>query len=95
MWSRDGKELFFVPGPEQFSAVTVRTAPSFTVTSPVSVPRGFVSAIPLNPRTFDIMPDGRFVVVGTQGQSQSTAGPTEIRVVLNWTEELKRLVPSR
>ena len=43
MWSRDGKELFFVPAPGRFMAVTVRTAPSFTFTSPVAVPRGFVA----------------------------------------------------
>ena len=95
MWSRDGKELFFVPAPGRFMAVTVRTAPSFTFTSPVAVPRGFVEALPANPRTFDVLPDGRFVVVGTQGQSQSTPGPTQIHVVLNWFEELKRLVPTK
>ena len=95
MWSRDGKELFVVPAPGRFMAVTVRTAPSFKFTSPVAVPRGFVEALPANPRTFDVLPDGRFVVDGTQGQSQSTAGPTEIHVVLNWFEELKRLVPTK
>ena len=95
MWSRDGKELFFVPAPGRFMAVTVRTAPSFTFTSPVAVPRGFVEALPANPRTFDVLSDGRFVVVGTQGQSQSTPGPTQIHVVLNWFEELKRLVPTK
>ena len=93
LWSRDGKELFFVPAPSRFMAVTVRTAPSFTFTSPVAVPRGFGAAIPATPRTFDIMPDGRFVGVGTQGQRQSGSGPAQIHVVLNWTEELKRLVP--
>ena len=82
-------------GTGRFMAVTVRTAPSFTFTNPVAVPRGFVDALPANPRTFDILPDGGFVVVGTQGQSQSTPGPTQIHVVLNWFEELKRLVPTK
>jgi len=95
MWSRDGKELFFVPAPGQFMAVTVRTAPIFAFTNPVAVPRGFLEAIPANPRTFDVLSDGRFVVVGTQGQSQTTPGPTQIHVVLNWFEELKRLVPTK
>ena len=95
MWSRDSKELFFVPRAGQFSAVTVRTAPSFTVTSQVSVPRVFLSAIPTSPRTFDVMPDGRFVVVGTQGQNQIGSGATQIHVVLNWFEDLKRLVPTK
>ena len=40
------------------------------------------------------MADGRFVGVAPQ-QSQLGSGPAQIRVVLNWTEELKRLVPTR
>ncbi len=32
LWSRDGKELFFVPAPGRFMAVTVRTDPNFTFT---------------------------------------------------------------
>jgi serine/threonine-protein kinase len=95
MWSRDGKELFFIPAPARFMVVTVRTAPSFTFTSPVTVTRGFVGALPARPRTFDIMPDGRFVVVGTQGQSQNGSVPAQIHVVLNWFEELRRLAPTK
>ena len=95
MWSRDGKELFVVPAPGRFVGVTVRTAPSFTFTSPVAVPRGFIQALPTNPRPFDVLPDGRFVVVGTQGQSQRASAPTQIHVVLNWFEELKRLSPTK
>ena len=38
---------------------------------------------------YDVAPDGdRFLVV------RSTEPVTELRVVLNWTEELKRLVPA-
>jgi hypothetical protein len=40
---------------------------------------------------FDISPDGtHFVMV----ESDPDARPTRVNVVLNWTEELKRLVPS-
>jgi serine/threonine-protein kinase len=92
LWSRDGKELFFVPGPGRFMVVTMRTTPGFTFTSPVAVPRGFGLAHPAAPRTFDIMPDGRIVGIGAP---QSGSGPAQIHVVLNWTEELKRLVPTR
>jgi len=92
-WSRDGKELFFVPAPAQFMVVTVRTEPRFTFTSPVAVPRRFGIADPALPRPFDMMPDGRFVGVRSPGQNPD--GPAQIHVVLNWTEELKRLVPTR
>jgi hypothetical protein len=98
LWSRDGKELFFVPGPGGFQVVAVKTTPVFTVTIPVDVPRGFVTASPTEPRTFDIMPDGRFVVVN-EGQSQSKPSSPiqaqQIYVVLNWFEELKAKVPAK
>ena len=90
--SRDGKELFFVPPPGIFMSIIVKTTePIFTVTSPVSLPRGFGSAVPNSPRTFDIMPDRRIVGVVTTGQSQTgSTGPAQsqvqIQVVLNWFE---------
>lgn len=98
LWSRDGKQLFFVPAPLQFSVVDVRTSPGFTVTSPVALPRGFGSAAPYTPRTFDIMPDGRLVAVVNAGPIQdgtpAQAQVQEIRVVLNWFEELRSKLPT-
>ena len=94
LWSRNGKELFFVPAPGEFRATTITTSPTFTFTNPVSVHRGFGVAIPSSPRTFDMMPDGRFVGVAPQ-QSPFGSGQAQIRVVQNWHEELKRLVPTK
>ena len=71
LWSRDGKELFFVPAPGRFMVVAVKTAPSFTVTSPIDVPRGFGAAAPFDPRPFDIMPDGRIVGVVPQARAKA------------------------
>ena len=43
-----------------------------------------------NPRYYDIAPDGKhFVMIRREGESEVT----EFRVVLNWFEELERLVP--
>ncbi|MBA3295969.1 MAG: serine/threonine-protein kinase [Acidobacteria bacterium] len=94
-WSRDGRELFFVPAPGQFMAVRVRTEPSFAVTSPVAVPRRFGIADPASPRPFDTLPDGRMVGVAPPGMSQSDSGPAQIHVVLNWFEELKARAPRK
>ena len=95
-WSRDGTELFYVPAPMQFMAVTVRTQPSFTFTHPVRVPRGFGIADPGSPRPYDITPDGRILGVGTAGQTSTGATePTQLHIVLNWFEELKARVPTR
>jgi Tol biopolymer transport system component len=94
VWSRDGKELFYVPGPGQFMAVTVRTQPSFTFTNPAAIPRGFGIADPASPRTFDVTPDGRFVGVAlAEIGPGGSAAQAQIQVVLNWFEELKTRVP--
>ena len=98
MWSRDGKELFFVPAPGRFMAVAVKTTPIFTFTSSVEVPRGFGSAVPTDPRTFDIMPNGRIVGIiaasQTQGVTPAPIQVQQIQVVLNWFEELTSKVPT-
>ena len=89
MWSRNGQRLFFVPAPGRFLSVSVTTEPTFTVTTPVDEPRRFGLANPTTPRTFDVLHDGRLVVVGTPGFDG------EIRVVVNWFDELKRLAPAK
>jgi serine/threonine-protein kinase len=95
-WSRDGKELFYVPAPGQFMAVSVRTQPALTFSNPVAVPRGFGIADPGSPRPYDIMPDGRILGVGTSGQTAVGAtGPAQIYVVLNWFDDLKARVPTK
>jgi hypothetical protein len=95
MWSPDGRELFFVPGPTQFMAVSVRTQPVFAFTNPIAVPRRFGMAPPGSPRPYDILPDGRFVAVGVANQSE--AALPRIEVIVNWFEELTnhRTYPQR
>jgi len=94
VWSRDGTELFYVPGPTQFAAVKVKTQPTFSFTSPVAIPRGFGVADPLSPRPYDVTPDGRIVGVGVVGQAQQGSA-SQIDVVLNWFEELKARAPRK
>jgi Tol biopolymer transport system component len=95
-WSRDGKELFLVPAPGQFMVVNVSTRPSFAFTNPAPVPRGFGIADPGSPRPYDVTPDGRILGVATHGQVQTgSSAATQIRVVLNWFEELKARAPGK
>jgi eukaryotic-like serine/threonine-protein kinase len=96
LWSHDGKELFFLPGPGQLRVVSVATQPTFTFTDPVPVPRGFGVSGPLNPREFDMTPQG--LIVGTGSPTQAPAGSmaaAEVRVVVNWFEEVKARAPAR
>ena len=93
MWSRDGKELFFIPAPSQFFAASIRTVPTFAVTSTVSLPRRFGLAPPGVPRPYDILPDGRIVGVDAAAQV-GEPGAQQLHVVLNWFEEVRRRVPT-
>jgi hypothetical protein len=55
---------------------------------------GFVGAA--GHRAYDVLPDGRFVGLVVPGDVLSTAGAAnQILVVVNWFEELKRLVPTK
>jgi serine/threonine-protein kinase len=92
MWSWDGTELFFVPAPSLFMAVSVQADPVFGFTAPVPVPRRFGLAAPANPRPYDILPDGRIVGVEQVNAAGDQRSAAQIRVVLNWFEELKARV---
>ena len=43
---------------------------------------------------WDVMPDGRIIGVVAAGDIATAERTTFIHVVLNWTEELKRLAPA-
>jgi hypothetical protein len=91
LWSHDGKEIFVVPALGRLNVVAVKTDPTPTFKAPVAVRRGFGAATPSQPRTFDMMPDGRILGIG----ASDTEIAEQVRVVVNWLEELKRLVPTK
>src|SRR5262249_4279 len=98
-WTPDGKTLFSVPGSANpFAAMSVNTQPSVTFGSPVvllqAVPRpGLIST---DVRGYDFLPDGRILTVVSGAEQDATGGARpEVRVVLNWFDELKRLVPGK
>ncbi len=98
LWSRDGRELFYLrPGsPDALISVAVdaggATGP-FAVgerTALFDVP--YVSG-PAG-RSYDVAPDGqRFLVLGNARDATGDAVRPEITVVLNWTRELLERVP--
>ncbi|MBZ5607321.1 MAG: protein kinase [Acidobacteriia bacterium] len=94
LWSRDGKELSFSTGPVTFVAVSITTAAGFTFSTPTPVQRGGLNGTPTGPRNYDILPDGRFLGVVMAGQAQGGAA-TQIQVVLNWFEDVKRRFQAR
>ncbi|MHC4571282.1 MAG: serine/threonine-protein kinase [Planctomycetota bacterium] len=87
MWSRDGKELFYRSG-DKMMAATIETEPEFKVTgSEVLFEGQYLMGARHN---YDVAPDGRFLMI----QQSEELTPPCIHVVLNWFEELKRLVPT-
>ena len=72
------------------------TLPTFAFGNPTAVPRLFVSGPTSIPRHFDITRDGKFLGLVAPGQGAfGTPTRQEIQVVVNWFEELRRLVPTR
>jgi serine/threonine-protein kinase len=93
VWSPDGKELFYRSG-NRMMVVLIQTDPTFSPGKPKVLFEGsYVSeSTPAGYPYYDIHPDGeRFLMMkeGELAQDQS-----QIHVVLNWFEELKRLVPT-
>jgi len=92
LWARNGKQLFY-RWQDQVWAVDVRTDGGFSTGKPrLLFERPGYS--PGNPtRSYDLSQDGqRFLMVK---QEQRTPAPvTEMTLVQNWFEELKRLVPT-
>ena len=94
-WSANGRELFINPSPTRFEAVSVTTRPTFAFGGVMELPK-LLQGGPAGTRTpYDVTPDGKFVGLITAGSTQFAGGSTnQVQVVLNWTEELKRLVPA-
>jgi serine/threonine-protein kinase len=97
VWSRDGKALFYVPGPGRFASISTIVQPTFTFADPVPAPMvGFLEGGPTYVRSYDVMPDGKRVI-GTVPAGVQSANATRlpnIEVIVNWFEVLKSRVPN-
>jgi serine/threonine-protein kinase len=86
LWARNG-ELFYWEG-NRFMAVETVTQPTFSARAPRLLFEGRYSRAPEYERNYDDSADGqRFLMIEP---SQQEAAWTQMNVVLNWFEELKR-----
>jgi hypothetical protein len=71
-------------------AVDIQTQPAFVIgqTTPLPI-EGLIST---GHRNYDIMPDGKFIVVVAASSNGLKAPTAQFSVTLNWFEELKRRV---
>ena len=91
LWSPDGQEIYYRSATDMM-AVKVRTSPTLDVGRPEVL---FSLSDYVLPGTrgikYEVAPDGRFLLLKDNG-----SGHSQDRVVLvqNWTEDVKRLVPT-
>jgi eukaryotic-like serine/threonine-protein kinase len=90
VWNPNGRELFYRSG-DKMMAVEITTQPSFSAGKSKVLFEGRYQPTPATLTNYDVSPDGqRFLMLKPSEQAQAL---TQINVVLNWFEELKRKVP--
>ena len=79
-WRRDGKELFYIAPDSQMMAVDVNSRPVFQSGNPRPLFQTDIvdTGIRTGPMSWDIAPDGRFLIIS------DTSTDASITVVLNW-----------
>ena len=89
VWSRDGTELFYRRG-DELLAVDVDTGDELEAGTPRTLLTArFAVSLGGRNQNYDVSLDGkRFVYV-----QRDEGVPRELRVVVNWFEELERLAP--
>ena len=99
MWSRTGRELFYIDGavtPMRMMSVPVQTTPVFTAgraRALFDVP-AFGENVP--GRNYDVSADGqRFLVIKDETAQTAAMTATPFVAVLNFAEELKRVVSKK
>jgi serine/threonine protein kinase/Tol biopolymer transport system component len=92
LWARNGKQLFYRRG-DQVWVVDVRAEGGFTTSKPrlLFEKSGYIMGAPI--RSYDLSLDGqRFLMVKLDQRKPTPV--TEMILVQNWFEELKRLMPA-
>jgi Tol biopolymer transport system component len=83
IWSRDGRELFFLEGKTKLMSVPIAPGKELSPGRPALLFEGRFDF------GYDVTPDGRFIVA----QRDPQAPPVPVHIVLNWHEELLAKVP--
>jgi hypothetical protein len=91
VWSPNGDELFYRNGQEWMTVSMQLVTPVPTVGRPVLLFRGDYLNVP--GRSYDVMRDGQsFILIR---RTADTTPTTQLNVVLNWFEELRRSLSER
>jgi Tol biopolymer transport system component len=95
VWSSDGKELYYNPGPvSRLVAVTVMASQGFAFGPAPPVAKPFASDSGRVERTYDVARDGKRILgLLRAGAAATGSSRPELRVVLNWFDELTSRAP--
>ena len=101
VWARSGEELFYLSvAGEDATLMSVRVergAAAWAAGTPTKLFTGQYFYMPQavgEGRTYDVAPNGQRFLMIKEIRSDAAAGPQNFIVVQNWSEELKRLVPT-
>jgi hypothetical protein len=96
LWSRDGRELFYVDGADNVVAVRFDVSSGFRVTARqvlFAIPDGYLRAIGNN--GIDVSADGERFLMGRSLTATGAEGDApRLVLVQNFAEELRRRVPN-
>ena len=93
LWGRNGQELFY-ESTGTLMRVPLTTVPTFQAGTPSKLLDGPYIYGALE-RTYDVSPDGRFLMIKESGGLVESPGSARLILVPHWFEELKRLVPTK
>ena len=92
VWNHNGRELFYRSG-DKMMVAEITSQPSFSVSKPKMLFQGPYLPTAATTPNYDVSLDGqRFLMLKAVEQEQAA---TQINVVVNWFEELKRRVPTK
>ena len=95
LWAQKSGELYYVDLDGTMMAVAVKLAPTLAVGKVTPLFKVDKPPPGISGRRYDISPvDGRFLFTRAEAQI-SPATTVDVLTVLNWTEDLKRLIPTR
>jgi Tol biopolymer transport system component len=100
LWSRDGRELFYLaqgstPGTIAAMAVAVSSGASLSVGPPAKLFEGAYLTPQHGRQVYDVSKDGKRFLMIKAAAADAAAPPPQIIVVQNWVEELRQLVPTK
>jgi hypothetical protein len=86
-WSRNGKELFYLSGAKMMAVDVIQLTPVPRFGKPKMLFEGRY------PNGYDVSPDGKRFLMVKVGAAPQASQPDQLKVVVNWLEELRRRLP--